>query len=227
MAYFQRLFFFALLAGVVGGVLASALNIAINVPTILQVEVFEHAAEHPTASDHVPHAHGQVSVLGRNFITLTAMVLAFVGYAFLVSVVAEVSAGLKTWGSGLLWGAGGFLAFSLVPALGLSPELPGMPAADLVQRQLWWLCCAFCTAGSLLLVANFRHAAAYLASSVLLAAPFLYGAPTAHDVATLVPEDLHRHFILGTLVAGLVAWLAMGVTLGVLRSGSRYRTVLG
>jgi len=227
MAYFQRLFFLALVAGVVGGVLASTLNIAINVPTIMQAEVFEHAAEHQTRADEAPHEHGQVSALGRNFITLTAMVLAFVGYAFLVSVVAEVSGGLRTWGSGLFWGMGGFLAFNLVPAIGLPPELPGMPAADLSQRQLWWLCCAFCTAGALLLAANARKAAAYFASLVLLAAPFLYGAPTADGIATLVPEELQRHFVLGTLAAGLVAWVAMGVTLGVLRSGDRYRTVLG
>lgn len=227
MAYFQRLFFWALLAGVVGGVFASAFNITINVPTILQAEVFEHAAEHLVAGNQAPHEHGQVTALGRNVITLGAMILAYVGYAFLVSVVAEVSGGLKTWGSGLLWGAGGFLAFGLVPALGLPPELPGMPAADLVQRQLWWLVCALCTAGALLLVANVRRAAMYLVSFLLLAAPFLYGAPTAPGVATLIPEELHHHFVLGTLAAGLVSWLAMGVTLGVLRSRSRFRTALG
>ncbi|RDJ02708.1 CbtA family protein [Rhizobium grahamii] len=227
MAYFQRLFFLALLAGVVGGVIASTLNIAINVPSIMEAEAFEHAAEHQTAADQAPHKHEQVSVLGRNLITFAAMVLAFVGYAFLVSVVAEVSGGLRTWGSGLFWGMGGFLAFNLVPAIGLPPELPGMPAADLGQRQLWWLCCACCTAGALLLAATVRKTAAYFASLVLLAAPFLYGAPTADGVATLVPEELQRHFVLGALAAGLVAWVAMGVTLGVLRSGDRCRTVLG
>ncbi|MET3855330.1 CbtA family protein [Rhizobium sp. OAE497] len=227
MAYFQRLFFLALVAGVVGGVIASTLNIAINVPTIMEAEVFEHVAEHQTAADQAPHEHKHVSVVRRNLITLAAMVLAFVGYAFLVSVVAEVGGGLRTWSSGLLWGMGGFLAFNLVPAIGLPPELPGMPAADLGERQLWWLCCAFGTAGAMLLATNVRNAAAYVASLVLLAAPFLFGAPTVDDVATLVPEELQRHFVLGTLAAGLVAWVAMGVMLGVLRSGNRYRAVLG
>ena len=41
--------------------------------------------------------------------------------------------------NGLLWGLAGFLAVHLAPAAGLAPELPGMPAADLVARQIWWI----------------------------------------------------------------------------------------
>ncbi|MBY5779369.1 cobalt transporter subunit CbtA [Rhizobium leguminosarum] len=227
MSHFQRLFFLALIAGVIGGVFASALNVAVNVPIILQAEVFEHASEHVAAGGQASHEHGESAALGRNFLTLTAMILAFVGYALLVTVVAEVSGGLQSWRSGLLWGAGGFLAVGLVPALGLPPELPGMPAADLVQRQLWWLSCATCTAVALLLIARFQRAPAYLVSALLLAAPFLYGAPVGPDTAPLVPEDLYRLFVLGTLTAGFLSWLAMGAALGFLRSQKRLQSVLG
>lgn len=229
MNYFQRLFFLALAAGVIGGVFASAFNIAINVPMILQAEVFEHTSEHVAGGDQpVAHEHHEAaSAVDRNVLTLVAMTLAYVGYAFLISVVAELSGGLKTWWSGLLWGAGGFLAVGLVPALGLPPEMPGMPSADLVQRQIWWLCCAFCTAGALLLSAKVRRAPAYLVSAVLLATPFLFGAPAVPDAATLVPDELHRLFVLGTLTTGLFSWLTMGVTLGVLRSQKRLQTVVG
>ncbi|NNH81611.1 cobalt transporter subunit CbtA [Rhizobium laguerreae] len=227
MNHFQRLFFLALLAGVIGGVFASALNIAVNVPIILEAEVFEHASEHVAAGDQALHEHGESAALGRNFLTLMATILAFVGYALLVTVVAEISGGLQSWWSGLLWGAGGFLAVGLVPALGLPAELPGMPAADLVQRQLWWLSCAACTAVALLLIARFQRAPAYLVSALLLAAPFLYGAPVAPDTASLVPDDLHRLFVLGTLTAGFLSWLAMGAALGFLRSQKRLQTVLG
>ena len=41
--------------------------------------------------------------------------------------------------NGLLWGLAGFLAVNLAPAAGLSPELPGMPAGDLLARQVWWV----------------------------------------------------------------------------------------
>ncbi|TBZ57990.1 CbtA family protein [Rhizobium leguminosarum] len=227
MSHFQRLFFLALLAGVIGGVFASALNIVVNAPIILEAEVFQHASEHVAAGDQALHEHGESAALGRNFLTLTAMILAFVGYALLVTVVAEVSGGLQSWWSGLWWGAGGFLAVGLVPALGLPPELPGMPAADLVQRQLWWLSCAACTAVALLLIAKFQRAPAYLVSALLLAAPFLYGAPVAPDAASLVPDDLHRLFVLETLTAGFLSWLAMGVALGFLRSQKRLQSVLG
>jgi len=226
MRYFQRLFFLALAAGVISGVFASALNIVINVPMILEAEVFEHTSEHMTAGGQAPHEHGEGTASGRNLLTVTAMILAFAGYAFLVTVVAEVSGGLKSWWSGLLWGAGGFLAVGFVPALGLPPELPGMPAADLVQRQLWWLSCAACTAGALLLIARDQRAPAYLLSALLLAAPFLFGAPVAPDTESLVPDDLHRLFVLGTLSTGFLSWLAMGVALGVLRSQKRWETGL-
>ncbi|MBY5590874.1 cobalt transporter subunit CbtA [Rhizobium leguminosarum] len=227
MNHFQRLFLLALLAGVTGGVFASALNIAVNVPIILEAEVFEHASGHVAAGDQALHEHGESAALGRNFLTLMATILAFVGYALLVTVVAEISGGLQSWRSGLWWGAGGFLAVGLVPALGLPPELPGMPAADLLQRQLWWLSCAACSAGGLLTSARFQRAPAYLVSALLLAAPFLYGAPVAPDTTSLVPEDLHRLFVLGTLAAGFLSWLAMGVALGFLRSQKRLQTVLG
>ena len=47
---------------------------------------------------------------------------------------------------GFLWGAAGFVVFSAAPALGLPPELPGMTAATLGSRQLWWFGTVFVTA---------------------------------------------------------------------------------
>ena len=41
--------------------------------------------------------------------------------------------------NGMVWGLCGFLAVTLAPAVGLPPELPGMPAGDLVARQVWWV----------------------------------------------------------------------------------------
>ncbi|MEI2612914.1 MAG: CbtA family protein [Candidatus Promineifilaceae bacterium] len=37
------------------------------------------------------------------------------------------------------------LAFQLAPAFGLPPELPGMAAADLGARQVWWCGTALAT----------------------------------------------------------------------------------
>ncbi len=47
---------------------------------------------------------------------------------------------------GLLWGLAGFVVFVLAPNFGLPPELPGMQAGDLMQRQIWWLATVVLTA---------------------------------------------------------------------------------
>ena len=51
--------------------------------------------------------------------------------------------GIGNWRQGLFWGFAGFAVFTLAPGLGLPPELPAMPAADLgarpdlVDRRRW------------------------------------------------------------------------------------------
>src|SRR3546814_4839555 len=44
----------------------------------------------------------------------------------------------------------------LAPAYGLAPELPGMPAADLAARQVWWVGTALSTGAACLLLAKTR-----------------------------------------------------------------------
>lgn len=46
--------------------------------------------------------------------------------------------GVGTFGDGRLARMAGFAAFTVAPALGLPPELPGMMAADLGPRQARW-----------------------------------------------------------------------------------------
>jgi len=221
MAYLQKLFFAALIAGLIGGFFASALNISVTVPMILQAEVYEHTTEHAHAGEHGAHEHPEVSTFARNTLTVVGMILAYVGFAFMMTVLAELKGSLTSWKSGLAWGGAGYLVFSLVPALGLPPELPGMPAADLLQRQVWWIACAACTAGAILLALNYRSPLALFGAAALVAMPFLVGAPAISEAATLVPEALHHQFVIGTLAANLVTWLAMGLSLGMLRSPGR------
>jgi len=49
--------------------------------------------------------------------------------------------------------AAGFVAFSLAPAAGLPLGLPGMAAAALEARQIWWVCTVAATAAGLALLA--------------------------------------------------------------------------
>ena len=77
----------------------------------------------------------------------------------------------------------GFAVASLAPALGLQPELPGMPAADLGSRQLWWILTLVTTAAGLALTLRFENWAARGVTLAVIAFPHVVGAPTV-PVAT-------------------------------------------
>ena len=47
-----------------------------------------------------------------------------------------------------MWGLAGFAVFTIAPGLGLPPELPGVPAAPLLSRQIWWVTAVLATAAA-------------------------------------------------------------------------------
>ncbi|MCK1975003.1 CbtA family protein, partial [Bacillus safensis] len=71
--------------------------------------------------------------------TIVAYLGAVAGFALLLGGVALLLGRRITVQNGIYWGVAGFFAVAFLPALGLSPELPAMPAADLAERQLWWI----------------------------------------------------------------------------------------
>ena len=93
-----------------------------------------------------------------------------------------------------------------------------MPAADLQLRQMWWLTTAACTSAALLISCKIPRLPTYFIAVILVAAPFVAGAPSVAESTSQVPADLHRQFIAATLIINLLTWLAMGSTLGFLRS---------
>ena len=67
-----------------------------------------------------------------------ANIMSGVAFALILVAVSEFAGGIANWRQGVFWGFAGFAVFTLAPGLGLPPELPAMPAADLVARQIWW-----------------------------------------------------------------------------------------
>src|SRR5687768_9026137 len=116
--------------------------------------------------------------------------------------------------NGLFWGLGGFVAFQLAPSFGLPPELPGMPAADLAARQVWWWGTAIATGAAILTIAKFRSWTAIGIAAVLIALPHIIGAPAAPDAPSAVPAHLAAAFAANTLAAGAIFWLIAGPLLG-------------
>ena len=230
MHIFQRLFFAAVLAGLAASLAMSAVQQWRVVPLILEAETYEGAApeahshdvatpehSHEAAADgHVHDAEAWAPADGveRTFYTVLANVLGGLGFALLLGAVSVLSGLPITARNGAIWGVGGFIAFQLAPALGLPPELPGMAAADLGVRQLWWWGTALSAGAALLVLARWRNLPAVAIAAVLLLAPHLIGAPAAPHEPTAVPAHLATSFAATALATGALFWLILGPLFG-------------
>ena len=141
-----------------------------------------------------------------------------IGFALILVAVSEFAGGISSWRSGMLWGFAGFAVFTLAPGLGLPPELPAMPAADLVARQTWWIATVVATAAGLALVAFRGTVVLSIVGVALIVAPHIIGAPQPESHASPIPEDLHHQFVVATTVTNLVFWVLLGGLVGIVRS---------
>lgn len=243
MTIFRNVVFVAALAGLVAGLAMSAMQFFATTPLIVAAEEFEgmevapapaaapsvqdHDHGHAHASDDA-HAHeddhghshsGWVPEDGfeRESLTVLANVVTAVGFGLMLVVAAELAGGIQSWRQGICWGFAGFAVFTLAPGLGLPPELPGMPAADLVPRQIWWVATVAATAGGLALIAFGRNAVLAIVGVALIVAPHVVGAPQPVSHESSVPVELHSQFVTAATLTSLVFWMVLGAMVGVLR----------
>lgn len=207
MRQFQQLLRAALLAGATAGAAHFVYQYFVVIPRILAAETFE-------AHNHHEHHHHTeewkpADGLERNYYTAASTVLTGIGYAALLISISTLTGLPLTTRNGLLWGLAGFLTFSLAPALGNPPEPPGVPAADLHARQLWWLITVAATASGLLLTTKKRYAIAAL----LLVLPHLLGAPQTNEPSP-VPVQLVHQFTLAALAGSALFWFLLGPLAG-------------
>jgi cobalt transporter subunit CbtA len=233
----RNLFTAALFAAICAGLVTAAIQHFRVTPIILHAETFEgeggHSHGEAAVADHVDapgtpaHSHDVVAAaeagpeewapqdgFERTAYTTLATVLAAAGFALVVGAVSMFANIPVTFANGFLWGLAGFLTFSLAPAYGLAPELPGMPAADLVARQVWWVGTALATGGAILLLAKTRASWAFAVAAALVIAPHIIGAPVAPDEPSAVPAHLATEFAAITLGTSFVFWLLLGMLLG-------------
>lgn len=150
----------------------------------------------------------------RLFYTFVSNVIAGVAFALILTAAILVARQSISLHSGLVWGAAGFVSFVLAPNLGLTPELPGMPAADLHDRQIWWLATVLFTAGGIALMAFSQKIPLMVIGAVLIALPHIYGAPLPKVHETAVPAMLAVEFAVATIVTSGLFWLVLGGVLG-------------
>ena len=236
---FRRLFLCALLVGLLTGLFDSAVQRWQVVPLILAAEVFEESAAPPQAEpahaeggthSHEAQAWAPQDGLERTAYTVLANVLNAIGSALLLMPLMAFwnrqRAGLplalhKGYGAsvryGLLWGAAGWVSLFALPALGQPPELPGLQAAALHARQIWWSLTVACGAGGLAMLGLVRAKWRVLGLG-LLVLPFAIGAPQhagspfagmEADVA-LQMQQLVSRFVVATAVASALQWLLLG-----------------
>lgn len=216
---FRAIIFSAVFAGLIGGVVATAVQSIKVTPLIREAETYEAAAQTP-AVDADGHGHQHTAAwapdgtLETTLGSLGANTLAAIGFALLVTAAMALH-GEANWYRGLLWGVGGFASFSLAPAVGLPPELPGMAAADLVSRQAWWIGTAIATGAGLTLLFLVRRPVWASAGAILIAAPHLIGAPHVTGAGAGVPEELIIEFGIASLISNLLLWAALGVASGI------------
>ena len=220
----------AILAGVLAGVFVTAVQAIRVVPLILKAETFEQASNKTEAHDHGNQAAGAdhhhvkdasgnetwapENGLERTLFTLMTNVLVGVSFSLILTAGILITKSQLSFFSGLVWGLCGFIAFVLAPNFGLSPELPGMDAANLIERQIWWLATVVATSAALLIFAFKQQLVWMLGGLVLLVAPHIYGAPLPDNHASIVPANLAAEFVIATVVTSFLFWLVLGGSLG-------------
>lgn len=214
----------AVVAGVIAGLVLSAVQRYEIVPIIAQAETYESAGggaragdtshDHTRAGAAVPHTHaGEWAPddgLERTFWTAVANVGAGIGFALLLCA-AYAWRGRIELREGVLWGFGGFAAFFINPAFGLAPEIPGAAAAELGARQAWWLATVLCTVAGLWLLAFRREWSAALAGAALCLAPHVVGAPHPEEAGGSAPLALAHAFVGAAYVANAIFWIVLGL----------------
>lgn len=229
MDYFRNIVIVAAIAGAIAGLGMTVVQQFATVPLILQAEVFEEqsseapAVAHEHADATAAHDHGDEEGwapsdgVERTGFTLAANVITGIGFALLLVAASELFGGLGGWHQGVFWGLAGFIAFTLAPGLGLPPELPAMPAAELASRQLWWVGTVVSAAVALGLLFHSRSLVSVVAAIVLLVAPHIIGAPQPVSHESPIPEVLHHSFVVAVAVTTLVFWVLLGGLAGFFR----------
>lgn len=233
MTIFRNAVFTAAIAGLFAGIVLAALQSIATVPLVMEAETYEASApsrdhgghSHSGEEDDAAaggHRHGEDSPApsggaGRFIRNVLTNAVSGIGFALILVVASELAGGVNGWRQGLMWGLAGFAVFTLAPGLGLPPELPAMPAADLTARQSWWIATVFLTAGGLALIVFRASLPLAMLGVAMMIAPHIWGAPLPDTFESPVPEALHHRFVVAVTVTNLLFWLVLGMATGLVR----------
>jgi cobalt transporter subunit CbtA len=214
----QKILVSALFAGALAGLLAGLLQLVFVQPVLLHAELYEggdlvHFGG--TLVSASPELSGFDPV--RDGLSFLFSMLTYTGYALLL-VAAMSFADDRGFGVdgrvGILWGIAGFVAFHLAPGISLAPEVPGVSAADVGERQIWWFATVAAACVALALIAFGKGWAAWGVAVILLMAPHLIGAPEPETFAGTTPPEIASLFAARAFGVGFAAWVMLGSAAG-------------
>jgi len=219
----------ALVAGVCAGLLLTLAQQAWVVPHITEAERFE-TLRHETGTQGTSNkAHTPIPPSGGGEdppesahswrrTGMRAVGNGILGVGFGLLLVSAMTLRIRHGDSqgipaGLLWGMAGWTAFSLAPALGLPPQLPGVPQASVGLRQGWWIATAVTTAFGLAVLA-FAPTRFKAVGAALLLAPHILEAPSPPLSSIVLPPDLPARFTAAVLATSALFWATLGAIAG-------------
>ncbi len=234
---FQRLIWCALGVALLLGSAQSFLQRLQTVPIILAAEVLVEAKSGTSPAPHAAQAHvdGAANAHGeeewtpaegfeRTAWTWVANVL----HAFSMALFALAAMGWWTYRRGDTTGrfklafavaASGWLSLHFWPFLGLHAEVPGMQAAGVHARQVWWVLTVICCLLACATLAVGKRTWKFAVAPALLVIPFIVGAPqhsgdalagfsgAAHDKMA----ELGQQFAWGTTWLSISFWALLGI----------------
>lgn len=216
MKIFNKIFITALFAGGLAGLVLAGLQHFTVVPMILEAETYETSGTDDSGTDEGKIVHQEKKAWApedgaeRTFFTATNSVIIGIGFGLLLTACYAIRKNVR-WQHGILWGLAGFAAFQLAPAFGLPPELPGDAAADLEQRQVWWVLTVVLTAIGLWIIAFQPKSFLKIFGVALIALPHVFGAPQPEVHLGLAPDSLRTAFRISSLATNAVFWIVLGV----------------
>ena len=212
---FTRILTSALFAGAGAGLITALLQLYFVQPVLLHAELYEGGElVHFGAGE----AASAVQELGgfdpvRDGLSIIFTMLIYAGYALVLVALmslAEERGAVINGRSGLIWGICGFIAVHFAPGLSLAPEVPGVAAADMTARQIWWGATVLAAAIAMWLIAFGQSWTAWGAAVVLLLAPHVVGAPQPDVFTGPVPTEIGALFAARAFGVGLAAWVMLG-----------------
>ncbi|MGB0633987.1 MAG: CbtA family protein [Paracoccaceae bacterium] len=215
---FKNIFVSAVVCGAIAGVLATAMQMLLVTPLLMEAELFETGQSTHFIIDGSPESPMKhVNIWEdpyRHLMTLFFNLVTFTGFGFIL--IAAMALFQKRGFSlskaeGIVAGVSGFIVFQLAPSVGLPPELPGTISVTVGLKQAWWIITILSTTVGILLLFLGKYKVVSGAGIIFIIIPHLIGHPKLETYFGVAPPELAAEFASRALAVSLVTWIILGV----------------